>query len=211
MENGLGRRINRILGGMQSKNVRIVCLIISVIFVILMFLPWLHLKIEIADASSTYSVECRFSMFEIKRTCLKVIDSLAGSFELFGMSAESILEFIPLVKIIAVFIELIHALIAFFVFLFGAGGFFSIRVRSMFLKPCGTALLIETYSVAVIGIFVGLYLRDMMRYINSDLSFSLSIVFGTEIWLIIELLLSAAFVLWLVPIMNSGGAITSNQ
>ena len=204
MENGLGRRINRILGGMQSKNVRIVCLIISVIFVILMFLPWLHLKIEIADASSTYSVECRFSMFELERTCLKVIDSIAGSFELFGMSAENIHEFVPLLRFITVFIELIHALIAFFVILCGVGGFFSIRVRSMFLKPCGIALLIETYSVAVIGTFVGLYLRDMMRYINSDLSSSLLIVFGTEIWLIIELLLTAAFVLWLAPIMNRG-------
>ena len=204
MENGLGRRINRILGGMQSKNVRIVCLIISFIFVILMFLPWLHLKIEIADASSTYSVECRFSMFELERTCLKVIDSIAGSFELFGMSSENIHEFVPLLRFITVFIELIHALIAFFVILCGVGGFFSIRVRSMFLKPCGIALLIETYSVAVIGTFVGLYLRDMMRYINSDLSFSLLIVFGTEIWLIIELLLIAAFVLWLAPIMNRG-------
>ena len=204
MENGPGRRINRILGGMQSKNVRIVCLIISVIFVILMFLPWLHLKIEIADASSTYSVECRFSMFELERTCLKAIDSIAGSFELFGMSAENIHEFVPLLRFITVFIELIHALIAFFVILCGVGGFFSIRVRSMFLKPCGIALLIETYSVAVIGTFVGLYLRDMMRYINSDLSFSLLIVFGTEIWLIIELLLIAAFVLWLAPIMNRG-------
>ena len=119
MENGPGRRINRILGGMQSKNVRIVCLIISFIFVILMFLPWLHLKIEIADASSTYSVECRFSMFELERTCLKAIDSIAGSFELFGMSAENIHEFVPLLRFITVFIALIHALIAFFVILFG--------------------------------------------------------------------------------------------
>lgn len=155
----------------------------------------MHIEIEIANGTSVYSAECRFSMFGLKRACMKIADSIAESSEILGVNAADILGFVPLLKLIASLIGLIHAMIAALIALFGVGGFFSFRIHSMFSKPCGTALLIETYTAAVIGIVVGLYLRDMMGYINTGLSFSLSVVFGIELWLLVELFFSAVFVL----------------
>lgn len=178
------------------------CIIFALLLVFPMFMPWIKFSaqyetqgIRVIDfniEAAIFSVQQRFS------DAVKLSTNYSG---IAGINMAGAEDLIWIVNGILLLITALFMLIALNILLFGLIGLFSGgKARYFFGRVGGTLLIIATFAVLVIGIFGGMYLKDMMSMVDS--SYGINVSFGITAWPAILFVLAIVFRIWGIKLLR---------
>lgn len=178
------------------------CILFALLLVFPMFMPWVKFSaqyemqgIRVIDfniEAAIFSVQQRFS------DAVELSKDYAG---LAGINMAGFEDLIWMVNGILLLITALFMLIALNILLFGVIGLFSGgKARYFFGRVGGTLLIIATFAVLVIGVFGGMYLKDMMRMVDS--SYGIDVSFGITAWPAILFVLAIVFRIWGIKLLR---------
>ncbi len=178
------------------------CLIFALMLLFTMFMPWFRFSAKYETGGLTVlNMNIEAAIFSLQQRFSETVDLLHNYGGLAGVSMNEYDEIIWMVNGILLLITAVFLLIAFSILLFGLIGTFSGgKARYFFARLGGTLLIIMTFSVLIIGIFGGQYLRDMMSMV--DKSYGIDVSFGITFWPAITLVSAIAFRIWGIKLLR---------
>lgn len=178
------------------------CILFALLLILPMFMPWVKFSaryetqgIRVIDfniEASIFSVQQRFS------DAVKLSKDYGG---LAGIDLDGFEDLIWMVNGILLIITAFFLLIALNILLFGLIGLFSGgKARYFFGRVGGTLMIIATFAMLVIGVFGGMYLKDMMSMVDS--SYGIDVSFGITIWPAVLFVLAIVFRIWGIKLLR---------
>lgn len=178
------------------------CMIFALLLIFPMLMPWIKLSaqyemqgIRVIDfniEAAIFSVQQRFN------DVAKMATNYSG---IAGINMAEFDDLIWLINGILLLITALFMLIALNILLFGLIGLFSGgKARYFFGRVGGTLLIIATFAVLIIGIFGGMYLKDMMSMVDS--SYGINASFGITVWPAILFVLAIVFRIWGIKLLR---------
>lgn len=177
-------------------------ILMATLLLLPMLMPWfkLYAKYEVGGIN-VFNFNIEASIFSIQQRFGEILELLQGYAGIAGVNVADYQDLIWTTNGILLLVTAFFMLIALNILLFGVIGMLSGRkARYFFGRIGGTLLIIATFSVIIIGVFGGLYLKDMMSMVDS--SYGIDISFGITIWPAILFVLALVFRIWGIKLLR---------
>lgn len=178
------------------------CIIFALLLLFPMFMPWVKFSAQYEmQGIRVIDVDIEAAIFSIQQRFSDAVEMSTGYAGIAGINMAEFEDMIWMVNGILLLITAFFMLIALNILLFGLIGLFSGgKARYFFGRVGGTLLIIATFAVLVIGVFGGMYLKDMMRMVDS--SYGIDVSFGITFWPVVLFVLAVVFRIWGIKLLR---------